>query len=591
MIRDMKHLRKYAVVAAAVCGLGLAACEDDRFLEEHPDTFYTAEDAFETVSQVEACVTNLYVHARYLLQNNYFLRGQGTDVYDIPMWRSSGNGLSNFATWSSDKSEVNQIYEAFYQLVGYANQTLEGTEVETLTWDCEDDRAQARAQARFFRGYAYLVLGELFGGVPIVEKYYEAPRYDFTRSTREETYRFAIADLQAAADTLPDYPAEAGRVGKGAANHFLAEAYLALGTELGNDRATLQLAVNAATKVTGLHALMTERFGSRANPNGGEEMNGVAAYYVGGDVFFDLFQRGNLDREEGNTESLWVLQNDVEVWHAYGGNQVLTYAATFSPVLREMKWKAEYMEDEAGPGPWNMNIDETLYPGGNFCAYIGGRGTSQDAPTEYVCDYIWQDDPGDIRNSAANIRREWVCIDSKHSLYGQKVTLDMLETDNIDRFYPVWTKFCPVDDWGFEDLQYGGNRSNMFRDEYAARLAETYLLRAEAYFRMGETALAAEDINQLRRRAKCEREVSADEVTIYYILDERARELFLEERRWCTLLRMEKEVIEHQLLGHAYYTADYPVFTGSIDWHLLPIPQAAIDANLDAVLEQNEGWE
>ena len=149
------------MTAAALLSLGLAGCNDDVFLEEHPDTFYTAEDAFQTVSQVEACVTNMYVHARYWLQNNFFLRGQGTDLYDTPMWRSSGNGLSNFSTWSSDKSEPNQIYEAFYQLVSYANQTLEGTDVKTLTWEDPATRDYFRAQAHFFRGYAYMVLGEL----------------------------------------------------------------------------------------------------------------------------------------------------------------------------------------------------------------------------------------------------------------------------------------------------------------------------------------------------------------------------------------------------------------------------------------------
>ena len=58
--------------------------------------------------------------------------------------------------------------------------------------------------------------------------------------TREETYRFAIQDLKNAADTLPDYPGEAGYVAKGAAYHYLAEAYLALATELGDDRELLQ---------------------------------------------------------------------------------------------------------------------------------------------------------------------------------------------------------------------------------------------------------------------------------------------------------------------------------------------------------------
>ena len=69
-------------------------------------------------------------------------------------------------------------------------------------------------------------------------------------------------------------------------------------------------------------------------------MNGVEAYYPDGDVFFDLFQRGNLDRAEGNTEALWTLQNDVNVWHDFVGNHFLPYAGSFSPVMREMRWKS-----------------------------------------------------------------------------------------------------------------------------------------------------------------------------------------------------------------------------------------------------------
>lgn len=580
---------KYTLIALTCLTLGISSCNDDLFLEEHPDTFYTAESAFQTVGQVEACVTTMYMQARQLLQNNYFMKGQGTDLFDTPNWRSSGNGLSNFSSWSSDKGEPNSIYEGFYQLISYANQTLEGTTVENLNWDSEASKAYVRAQARFFRGFSYMVLGELFGGVPLIDHYYSVPQYNFTRATREETYNFAITELKAAADTLPDYPSEAGRVAKGAAYHFLAETYIALATEKNNDKPTLELAIQAIKEVTNRHKLMLERFGTRATPGQGEEMNGVPAYYADGDVFFDLFQRGNLDYEEGNTEALWTLQNDVNVWFEFGGNQYMSYSNGFSPVIREMKWK-DKAEQEKYQGPWAKNIDEKKYPGGNVSAYFGGRGVSFYAPTKYVCEDIWKNSEGDIRNSPANIRREWVCTDTTHPMYGQIVPLEMLSTDNIDHFYPIWTKFAPVDDWGYEDLQYGGNRSNIYRDEYACRLAETYLLLSEAYLRMGDTKQAADAINEVRRRAHCEQLATAGDISLNYILDERARELFVEERRWCTLMRMGNEIFADQLLNHAYYTTDYPTFTGTITWDLFPIPQKAIDANIDAKLEQNAGW-
>jgi hypothetical protein len=76
-----------------------------------------------------------------------------------------------------------------------------------------------------------------------------------------------------------------------------------------------------------------------------------------------------------------------------------------------------------------------------------------------------------------------------------------------------------------------------FRNWYAIRLAETYLLRAEAYLGKGDKQKAADDINMVRGRAQAT-PVSAGDVTIHYILDERARELDMEEMRRITLNRL-----------------------------------------------------
>lgn len=91
---------------------------------------------------------------------------------------------------------------------------------------------------------------------------------------------------------------------------------------------------------------MTSRFGNRANPNSTSIIGGVNAYYPDGDVFFDLFQAGNLDREEGNTESLWVLQNDLDIYHDWGGDSYLAYPRNFSPVPRDVQWKMSIKKRE-----------------------------------------------------------------------------------------------------------------------------------------------------------------------------------------------------------------------------------------------------
>ena len=430
-------------------------------------------------------------------------------------------------------------------LVSYANATLIGVEAGNLTWSDEAYRDYVIAQAKFFRGFAFMTLGELFGGVPLVDHLITEPKFDFVRSTREETYLFAIKDLEDALTGMPDYPTEAGRVAKGATYHYLAETYLALATIMGDDQAYLDKSIEYATKATELHSLMTERFGSRAAQGAAPDVNGIDNYYEDGDVFFDLFQRGNFDYAEGNTEALWTLQNDYNVYLEFEDDNFLNYPRFLSPVPRDANWNAAHKE--ANASPWPAKID----------AYVGGRGVSFYAPTDYVQDVVWEGDYwDDMRNSSANIRRMLVCTDTASSYYGDTVTLDMLDQSTLERLYPIWTKFAPIDDWGYEDLENGGNsggqlRTYIYQDDYACRLAETYLLRAEAYMRKNDNTNAAADINVLRSRAQCSHLVTANEISLDLILAERARELFVEERRWCTILRMGVAI--EQIAKYSYF--------------------------------------
>jgi hypothetical protein len=99
--------------------------------------------------------------------------------------------------------------------------------------------------------------------------------------------------------------------------------------------------------------------------------------------------------------------------------------------------------------------------------------------------------------------------------------------------------------------QYRGGGS----DWYLFRLAETYLLRAEAYVWKGETALALTDINAVRERAGA-RPFTVAEVSISSILDERARELYFEEPRKSELTRIS------YIYAKTGKPADDPKFAG-----------------------------
>lgn len=173
------------------------------------------------------------------------------------------------------------------------------------------------------------------------------------------------------------------------------------------------------------------------------------------------------------------------------------------------------------------------------------------------------------------------------------------QADSIRQWYPIITKFCRINNYpeefwlrnsdGTPQMTPFGEHLMMkdaadsYKDEYFFRLAETYLLRAEAYLMKGDKTNATVDINVIRSRAHAD-PVTEDEVDIDYLLDERLRELYGEETRSLTLLRMGKLVERVRKYN--------PVSGKTIqDFHnLWPIPFNEIERNTEATIEQNPGY-
>jgi len=115
------------------------------------------------------------------------------------------------------------------------------------------------------------------------------------------------------------------------------------------------------------------------------------------------------------------------------------------------------------------------------------------------------------------------------------------------------------------------------------RLAETYLLLAEAYLGQNMPDKAAQAVNVVRKRAGAS-QITASQMDMDFLLDERIRELSGEESRRFTLVRTKK------LLERAkkYNSAVKDKIT---DKDLLwPIPQVIEDANTGASFPQNPGY-
>lgn len=214
------------------------------------------------------------------------------------------------------------------------------------------------------------------------------------------------------------------------------------------------------------------------------------------------------------------------------------------------------------------------------------------APTGYAGYDIWRSDwSNDIRNAEHNIKRNFYYDNPASKFDKKKIDFSLYPPGSRDRLrdtcqyiYPYFMKFVDPVHHFTTPAQAGGGSHH--KDLYAIRLAETILLRAEAYVGLGNKVLAAADVNAIRTRSKAT-PVDPANVDLNYILDERARELYGEEWRHITLRRMGKLVERVRRYNNnpknpGLNIQDYNV--------LFPIPQAQIDLNISAVMQQNPGY-
>jgi hypothetical protein len=205
---------------------------------------------------------------------------------------------------------------------------------------------------------------------------------------------------------------------------------------------------------------------------------------------------------------------------------------------------------------------------------LGGRGIGRLRLSNWVDYRLYP--AQDMRNSKYNLKRRFYYNDaSMPATFGKRVT-GLTGSDTIYNITPYttkWNQFDPTDTFGYGTI----------KDITMMRLGETYLLLAEAQFKQGNTAGAAASINALRTRAQAP-QVTAGQMTLDFILDERARELIGEEQRRLTLVRTGTLIDRATRLNGASITG---LTTKNL---LLPIPQSTIDLNVGAQLGQNPGY-
>ena len=530
----MKRIQLYFTIC--LTATLVFSCDENEFLDENPRDILTSENLYTTPEGFQNGINALY----------YFVRqerdGMDGRVPGMLYWSSTDNSynpVSNAADlpyleWGEFNNATVDFYSIIwnwlYRTVNSANTIIGRAENESIDWEDENQKNETVAPARCVRAWAYRHLINLWGEVPLVETESTGStiRTDWERASLADLMQFMEQDWLFAEQWLPEVQAVPGRLSKAVAQHYLAELYLMM-DDPGNAEQKARAAIDNPN-----FSLITERYGVRASEPGVP--------------FMDQFYEGNVFYNQGNTEALWTFPNEFNVVGEAESNMRRTWLLWY--------WRL--------PG---VEITPEL-----------GRGIGWLGPTKFALDLYT---PGDDRGSEYAIHRYLITQDGD----------TIFTTTDPDEFLGVgpaglepnrpenWPSTRKWDDGNEQIL----NSAIGYRDQIYLRLAETYLLLAEAQHRLGKNNEAAETLNTLRRRSDAP-DISAADVTIDFILDERSRELLAEEHRRYTLLRLDKWL--ERTKAHNHMSGPFVTERDK----LYPIPQPVIDANLDLELPQNNGY-
>lgn len=555
-MRGRKQVKKTAVgLLSAPLLAGVVACVN---LDEDVVTGLTP-DSYGTPAVFHATVNATYEPLQYFWgqERGFTVTEFGTDIFT-----KGADGSHKFINdytpqLNPDAQFFRELWDSFYRGINSANAAIgQAPDVPidpTL-------KAQRVAEARFLRALYYFMLVQMYGPVHLTLEETKAATTVAARAPVDTIYEAILADLRDAEATL-DYTArDYGRVTKGAAQHLLAKVYL-----------TRPRASDAAKAQAGDFAQAASYASTVIN-------SGQYALLA---RFADVFDFNN----ERNAEVIWSVQYTRDPLTTGLGNRGHLYFLMEYDVMPGMR------RDIANGRPFKR-FRPTWF-------LLGLYDRAKDSRYDAQFTRAW------YANNDATIPR-----DANGALKFQVGdTAVLVSTTDVDtvlrstRPYRVFTpgayivpaKPSPYEDNAFPSLNkfHDGSRLSVneergSRDFLLFRLAETYLIAAEALLRDGQGTEALPYINAVRRRAavpgrEAEMELTLAQLTLDAILDERAREFAGEMMRWFDLVRTHKLV--ERVRAHN------PDAKNSIqDFHVLrPIPQTQIDRT-STPFAQNPGY-
>ncbi|MBB6328039.1 hypothetical protein FHS59_003682 [Algoriphagus iocasae] len=488
-------------------------------------------------------------------------RGNNFTIFGTDSYTNGADGSWKFMNtytnqFDSQNGHARELWDEFYRGINTCNAVIERS--VNVTGISPELVMQRVSEAKFIRAHHYFILVQLFGGVDLQLEETKVPTKEVTRASVASVYAAIIQDLE---EAIPNLEAKAksndfGRATRPAAEHLLGRVYLTKATSEAGE------ASDYAKAETLLQSVI-DNYGLILLPNFGD-VHGFGNDLNDEVIFSTQYTRDPLTNGGGNNAHVFFLmeydvqpgmQRDVENGRPFKRYKPTDYTLNviFADRENDSRYKNTFVDFFLSnkPGTYNTTFDKSK----ETVTFAAGDTT------------IWL--PG------------YNMSEAERAKYPYQVLTPELYTE---RLFPGLKKH--KDPGRADRTQFEGGR-----DYIAMRLADTYLLLAEAQFRQGKIAEATENINVVRRRAafpgkETEMEISESDLTFEFITEERERELLGEQSRWLDLKRWGILVERVKL----YNPQGAPNIQ---DFHTLrPIPQNQIDraeGNASA-FPQNPGY-
>ena len=566
---------------------------------ENSDSIISSEETFETL--INAAYVSL--RAWYGKENAWDLTEVGTDLYTYGLDnRSIGFCIYSTFTGAEEQDRMGAIWRELYKAINTCNLAIR--DIDKVPYANEAVRQQRLGELLFLRAHYYWIIVEVWGGVHFTTEPTETVEREANRTPVETFYQQIFQDLQQARAVLPDVQtgADYGRATRPAAEAMLSRAYLY------------------------------------------QEQYDSAAYYASSVIDnynFRLLEDWEQIWDIGN------IQNDEIVWAVNYSDDPIFTNPSLTDQNGDLYTTMGLIQRDGGHNGhlmWEIRYENLSW--GLIRDVENGRGFQRWGPTKFLLDLydedvderFWGSFKSAWRCNSEDVIPRWrpfIWID------GEKITIEMDrwaqdmfavgDTAILFSKKPVpeteKAKFKPEDlfyfhpDKGYLIIDINDmylpdgsmndaiiNRQFYFpitkkymdperlelstqfskRDAYVFRISEMYLIAAEAEFMKNNSALAADYINELRTARAVEgkeadMQISASDLSIDFILDERARELATEFQRYFDLKRTGKLVERVR--------ANNPDAQDIQDFHALRfIPQSQLDAMLNSDGYQNPGY-